>query len=95
MDRKEEWISEVMGSLDGMKKAEPNPDLFAKITSNLPVVHQAELIPLRQLRWVAAAACLVVGVNIFVFSLYISSYENAKPQSTTKHQLNNEYSLYK
>jgi len=34
-EKKNQWVDEVMGSLSGMRKAEPNPYLYQKVMSRL------------------------------------------------------------
>lgn len=91
MDKKEQWADSILESTNGMKRAKPNDDLFAKITAQLPENKTVKLVPTERLFWVAAAACVLIAVNIYTLSFNqkseVPSYDNT--------QLINDYSLYK
>lgn len=94
MDKKEQWVNEVLQSLDGIEKAEPKADLFAKITDKISKGEVTKIIPLQQLRWVAAAACIIIGVNIYVFTSGITTTKNTNINTTETYQILSNYSLY-
>ena len=60
---KEQWVNEVMGSLDGISKARPSDYLFERITSNLSRSATVKVMRLYPKQW-AAAAVLLLGLNI-------------------------------
>lgn len=96
MDKKEQWANEVLQSLDNIERAEPSADLFAKISAQLPAKEKtAKVIPLRNLRWVAAAACFIISANIYVFGSGLNSAkQKAETASTQEYGLISDYSLY-
>lgn len=95
MNNKEQWADEVLQSLDGIQKAKPNPELFAKITNKLYAEKQSKIIPLKQLGWVAAAACLLLALNIYTFDLRIKSEENTIDETVAENKIIHEFALYK
>lgn len=90
MNQKEEWANEVLQSLDGIKRAEPQGDLFAKITAQISEEKIVKIIPLKRLVWVAAAACIIIAVNVYSFTPELTSVEN----QLVKTELLTDYSLY-
>jgi hypothetical protein len=60
---KENWINEVLGSTQGMKRAAPGADLFEKITARLANPSSVRATPLPIKQW-AAAAILLLALNI-------------------------------
>lgn len=94
MDKKEQWANEVLQSLDGIKSAEPQADLFAKITAKIAKEKVVKIIPLKHLRWVAAAACVIIGVNIYVFNSGINSAKNTNVNTIEVYEILSDYSLY-
>ena len=56
---------------------------------------QAEIMPLHQLRWIAAAACLLIGLNLTLFSSKIKNVNQESIKNITEYNLINDYSLYK
>lgn len=59
---KEKWIDDVMGSLEGMSKAQPREDLYEGIMTRLsgPNIRTRPLLPKQ---W-AAAAILLLALNV-------------------------------
>lgn len=93
MNRKEQWVEEIMNSLDGIESAEPRADLFEKITAQLPADKVVEIIPLRRLRWVAVAACFIITLNIYVFRHEIRT-EFVTTRQIDNTDLLDSYALY-
>jgi hypothetical protein len=58
---KDNWINDVMSSLDGLNRTEPNPFLFAKIRSRLTVEPSPAYVPTR-LIWVVTASFAVLAL---------------------------------
>jgi len=94
MNKKEKWAEEVLHSLDGLKRAEPADDLFDKITTKIQEKKQAVIIPVKRLRWLAAAACLVIGLNIYVFSIGMQSSQKGNTSESQSIELLTDFSLY-
>lgn len=61
---KDKWIEDVLGSMKGSQRAKPDPSLFAKIENRLDTP-EANIIPMRQWNYAAAAAVLVLVLNAF------------------------------
>lgn len=94
MDKKSQWADEVLNSLDGIKSAKPNNDLFAKIQAQLPIKREVKVIPLQRLRWIAVASCLIIAVNIYVFTGELKANTTEVAQTTTNNELLTNYSFY-
>lgn len=62
-DDKEKWMEEVFQSMKGSRRAKPRPELFAKIEGQI-AVSKGKVIPLRQWKYAAAVAALVLFVNV-------------------------------
>ena len=92
METEEQWADDILKSLDGIKKAEPGADLFAKITAQLPEENDVKIIPLQRLVWLAAAASIVIAINIHVFNTQNNTDANSTSETT---ELLNDYVLYK
>ncbi len=95
MDKKEQWINEVFKSVEGMEKASPSAELFAKISKDLPVKREVKVISFTQLKWMAVAASLVVGINILVFTSSLKENETTAIQSPNEYKLITDLALYK
>lgn len=94
MDQKEQWANEVLHSLEGIEKASPKDDLFAKITAQISKEKVAKVIPLHQVRWVAVAACFVIGINLYVFSSGMQMRKNTVEENSSTYRIVSDYSLY-
>ncbi len=93
MNKKEQWANEVLDSLNGIKKASPDSDLFNKIVAQLPTENSTKIIPLSYLSWVAVAACLIICVNIYVFNATLNTTKQEQELVTTTTVLS-DYSIY-
>ena len=90
-NKKEQWADEVMNSLTHLEKAEPDDQLFARITAQLPRTKLAKVIPLNRLVWIATAACVAIAINIYVLSTKMKSDQN---ELTANIGLLSDYSIY-
>lgn len=94
---KEKWVNSVMGSLEGMQRAKPASDLFAKIEREI-ASPEGKIISMNQLRVAAAAAILLLAMNIFLLNQYaksetVSSIEWVSEVDSNE-QLISNYNLY-
>ena len=71
---KEKWMDDVLGSLEGSKRAQPSPELFARIESQIDAP-EAKVIPITQWRIAVAAAILLLMLNVFAMRQYAHRYE--------------------
>lgn len=92
MEEKELWVNEVLKSMAGSKRAEPKPDLYAKIQSKLSEGKVVRLIPIRRIKWVAAVACLFIIANIYVF--YARQKQTPINNKTIDNKIVTNYNLY-
>ena len=63
-ENKEKKIAAILNSLDGMEKAFPRDGLFEQIEAQL--VESVAIISIKTIRWVVAAASLLLLLNIAV-----------------------------
>lgn len=91
MDKRDEWANEVLNSMAGAKRAEPNPELFAKIQSKLSEGKVVKLIPIRRISWVAAA-CLCIIANVYVFNTKLK--QNTTNETIADNKIVADYKLY-
>jgi len=68
-NEKEKWMEDVFQSMKGSKRAKPNPELFAKIKGQINA-SEAKVIPLYQWRSAAAAAVLLLFMNVATLRHY-------------------------
>lgn len=71
---KEKWKDDVLNSLQGLQRAEPNAFLFTRIEAKL---EQTTGLSKLQVRLAGAAMVLLLAVNLWV----VSSKENTASQS--------------
>ncbi len=90
MNNKENWVEQVLQSLDGIQRAQPADHVFSNIEMQLPIRQTFHTIPIRQLSWIAVAACVLITLNIYVFTL-----NSASTSESTQSELITDYSLYK
>jgi len=61
-DEEEKWMEEVFQSMKGSERAVPRLDLFAKIEEEI-AASNTKVVPIRQLRYAAAVAAILLFVN--------------------------------
>jgi hypothetical protein len=66
--QKEQWINEIMNSLDGLQKAEGNPFLKTRILSKINQPHPSKQILVRPVFALAGLTALVMLLNIYLWS---------------------------
>lgn len=59
---KQNEISAILNSMKGSQRAKPSRDLFAKIEREINQI-DTSIVPLRQLKWAAAAIILLLIIN--------------------------------
>jgi len=94
MNNKEKWANDVLQSLDGIQQAEPNENLFAKIITKLPSQKAIKIIPLSRLRWVAALACVIVGLNLYVIDFNFKRTARDTSNANQEYRFITNYSVY-
>lgn len=75
---KEKWKDDVLNSVKGLKRAEPNPFLFTRIKQRLQEEQTAALIPRSKIRWAAAGFALLCALNVWVV-LANAEQKNVRP----------------
>jgi len=95
--KEEQWIENTFESVHKLKPATPSEALFGKIKASLDVP-DAQVISLNQIRAVAAAAILLLILNVYSLNYYNKSNALGKEgQSIENHYSNsfaNNYKLY-
>ncbi|OJJ19370.1 hypothetical protein BKI52_21410 [marine bacterium AO1-C] len=75
-DDKNKWIDEVMGSMQGSKKAQPNPELFTKIEAR---IDQPQTRSIKINRWQIAAAIFLLVLNGFALRQITQKHRTTTP----------------
>lgn len=70
-DNLNQRIDAILKSTQGSHRAKPKADLLAKIEYQL-YNQKASIIPIRQLRLIAAAAVFLLFINVIAISIYLS-----------------------
>lgn len=96
-DEKEKWMEDVFQSMKGSQRAKPRPDLLVKIQNRIGVV-DAKIVPLRQWRYVTAAAILLLLIDMSAL-VYFSqhnqvNYEDVAVVDTYNQSLISSYQIY-
>ncbi len=87
---KEQWKNEILNSLHGLKRAEPNPFLFTRIEAAL--AKQVEWVTPRQWKMAAVFGLVLLALNGW-FAFKGTSTTGQNPPSA--YQLNtHRYELY-
>ncbi|WP_020566659.1 hypothetical protein [Neolewinella persica] len=96
-DMKTDGQFELEDALEQLKKlprATPPPDLLGRIESRLGKV-EAKVIPMKQWRMIAAAACVLVALNVTALSNYLNSASQQTAQyDTSSDALISDFQLY-
>ena len=85
--KKEQWLNEVMNSLEGKSAAEPNPFLFAKIKRKIESPDAAGdqvLIGKKALALAFAALALLLSLNILAISELNQQETNSITETTSR-----------
>jgi len=91
---KEKWIDDVFDSVKGSDRAKPNSDLFGKILNEINAP-DASIIPLFQLRMIAAAAVILLVLNIAILRQNIqNSNLNSDEWVTENTSVISNYNIY-
>lgn len=94
MEHKEQWANNVFASIEGIKRASPTDVLFTKINSKLNDLGEVKIIPLSNLGWAAAAACIMIALNIFALSNSVEGGNDKDFSKLYKTQILTDFSIY-
>lgn len=91
----EQWKDEILDSLRGAKRAEPNPFLFTRIANRIESIKQPIGISPGQIRLAVSLCLLLVMVNVTLMVRHLnSSTENTEPETSTYSLSSHQYQLY-
>lgn len=76
---KEHWKNEILGSLEGLQRAEPDPALYAIIQARLKEGVKPRLQVIRRSYVAVAAACLLL---LLAANVYALQQQHTKPLRT-------------
>ncbi|MEZ4850474.1 MAG: hypothetical protein R3B93_18055 [Bacteroidia bacterium] len=97
MDEKEKWIEDVFQSMKGSKKAQPRPELLAKIEDQITDSRE-KVIPMRQWKYAAAAAVVIIFMNVSALLYYNQTakgtYEDVAAAEVYSKSLISNYKIY-
>ena len=89
----EKWINDVLGSMQGSTRAQPNPELFSKIENQLSLSEE-RIIPMYRLRIAAAAAVVLLILNGFTVQYYLKQSNSPAEEVIVGQSLLSNYTLY-
>ena len=84
-NKKEQWITEVLNSAEGMAKARPAADLYEKVMRDLDNPQSPKIIRLPVKQW-AAAAILLIALNVGSV-IYFSQHNTGSERTNTANPL--------
>ncbi len=76
------WKDEILGSLKGIQRAEPNPFLFTRIEAKISAEKPASASPI--LRWAALALVVLLSVNTYAL---LSMRKNTISENSNSYNL--------
>lgn len=86
---KEKWKDEVLNSIEGIRRAEPDPRLYEGIRANL--AKSAQLVPRPWISFVAASFALLIFANVYA----LTQQKNEPNTATSVYQLDHtNFNLY-
>lgn len=85
--KNDKWIEEIFDSLEGIKRAKPDINLYATIENQL-FSEESKVIPINRLRIAAVAAILILLINVISLKVYTYSSNSA---NTVESQTSNNY----
>ena len=80
---KEKWVDEVLHCMKGSQRARPRPEVFTKIQNQL-IISESKVVPIRKWRYAAAAAILILIVNVFALQRLNQSVEWQNSEMVTE-----------
>jgi len=89
MNSKEQWISEIENSLNGMKRVEPNPYLYSKILNRLE--HSSESFTPKKWLWLSVSAMLLLALLNVIFITQVNT--SSASSSSDIEIISNHYNL--
>lgn len=92
----EQWKDRILGSLEGVKRAEPRPELYQSIRAKLTDVKMAgQMTVVRRPVLALAAACLALLLTANVWALKQQYSKDAPAPNVSVYQLDNaNFDLY-
>ena len=94
MEEKEIWTKKVLQSLEGMNRAEPRGDLFDDISLKIQEITPVKIIKIKELKWIAAAAVLLVFINTYSIFNQFSKADETWQNETSELSIITKFSLY-
>ncbi|MCX6245294.1 MAG: hypothetical protein NTU98_11385 [Bacteroidetes bacterium] len=71
MNTKEQWISETLESLDGMRRAGSDPETYEKVMQRIRMSGTRRVYLQASFVWkIAAGLILLIGLNVFSLVYY-------------------------
>jgi hypothetical protein len=96
-DDKVKWMEDVFQSMKGSQRAKPQSDVFVKIQNRIGF-GDAKIVPLRQGRYAAAVAVLMLVVNttalVYFNQQHQVNYEDVADGNTYNQALISTYQIY-
>ncbi|MFK8101053.1 MAG: hypothetical protein AB8G15_00960 [Saprospiraceae bacterium] len=96
-EAKKAWIDAALNSTQGMQRAKPSDELWAKIQANT-FSAKVKMIPIQQLRLIAAAAAVLLVMNVMTLRTYFQgeNFTGGEPteEAGETPSLISDYKLY-
>lgn len=73
----QDWKDDILNSLEGARRAEPNPDLYGKIQATIAGMSAMKVVKRPTLA--VAAACLTLLITANIWAISQSRVENRTP----------------
>ncbi|MFT4660935.1 MAG: hypothetical protein ACI8XB_001206 [Patiriisocius sp.] len=70
-DKEEQWIDNVLASVEQLEKAKPKDDLFERIQAKVDQL-DAKIVPMKHWRRIAAAVAIILISNVYIINQYNS-----------------------
>jgi hypothetical protein len=87
-------MDDALKQLRKLPRAAPPPGLLRRIEASIGKT-EAKVIPMKQWRMIAAAACLLVALNVTALTSYLNTASQQMAQySTSNNSLISDFQLY-
>lgn len=92
----EQWKNNILSSLAGMEKAQPDPDLFLKIKNKIETQEQ-KTIREPKVAWlsVAAVILMIICSNVIVIQNYYENQETPQAEANFDVSISRDYNIYR
>lgn len=94
MQHQEDWIDEIMSSINGIQPASPSGAMLHIIQERIASTQAQVFVSVRKLAWAAVAAVLLIVINFFTLSLQTDNTGENSSNNPYQQTLLTDYTLY-